>query len=70
VLGPQDINPKDPEDWSGGALYTGIAALIAASQYANPLHKELTYHYVYARGAPFLLTQDKMTQVIGHGSVT
>src|SRR5262249_24425265 len=50
------------------AFYTAMMAEIAAAQYSHPLHKELTYHYVYAKGAPFALTKDKMTQVIGHGS--
>jgi len=49
-------------------LYPWIAAWLAANKYDNPLHKELVYHYVYAEGATFELTQDKMMQVTASGS--
>jgi len=52
----------------GTSLYTVLAAAVAAARYDNPLHKELTYHYVYDEGALFMLTRDKMAQVIGLGS--
>ncbi len=69
ALGPLDpFKELDDRGPSWERVYTALAAEAAAAKYPNPLHKELTYHYVYAEGEPFLLTKDKMTQAIGYGS--
>ncbi|MEV0299366.1 hypothetical protein [Nocardia sp. NPDC050710] len=45
-----------------------VLAEIAAHAYDNPLHRELTRHYVFGGGAPFALDRQRMTQVIRPGS--
>ncbi|MBF6340692.1 hypothetical protein IU450_33085 [Nocardia abscessus] len=57
-----------PADFGTQGLLDVVLAEIAAHRYDNPLHRELTRHYVFGGGAPFHLDRRRMTQVIRPGS--
>ncbi|MGY2010541.1 hypothetical protein ACW9HJ_26225 [Nocardia gipuzkoensis] len=60
--------PGPSNAYGNQLLIDYLLAMTAAGVYENPLHGELTRHYVFGGGAVFHLDRRRMTQVIRPGS--
>ena len=66
-----DAPSLDPEfHGDPAAQYTAVVTWVAANVVPGQLHHDLTTHYVFGRGADFIIPADQMDQVFKPGQVS